>query len=85
MESYMQNTSIIETIINNPEQYQVIIEQASYSDLKLVFETYKQQYTDEDPCQILQSFNEISLREKLLGCSKSVISTLREVKNKGML
>lgn len=73
----MQNTFIIETIINNPELYQSIIKQATYSDLKLVFETYKQKYTNEDPSQILQFFDEDSLRQKLLDCSDVVIITLK--------
>ena len=71
----MDNPSILNKIIKNPQMYEVIINKASYDELKVIFEAYKQRYTDENLANILPFYSEAKLRQKLLGCSQTVIST----------
>ncbi len=74
----MDNPLILNEIIKNPQMYEVIINKASYDELKVIFEAYKQRYTDEKPAHILPFYSEAELRQKLLGCSQTVISTLQQ-------
>lgn len=71
----MDNPLILNEIIKNSQMYEVIINKASYDELKVIFEAYKQRYTD---AHILPFYSEAELRQKLLGCSQTVISTLQQ-------
>lgn len=67
---------IIGEIISEPSNYETLINNASYEELKAVFIQYQKNYL-EDPVSTISFYeNEEGLRNKLLGCSSTVISTL---------
>lgn len=68
---------IIWKIISEPSDYTTLINNASYEELKEIFIQYQKNYLEEPTSAIPFYENEQVLREKLLGCSKTVISSLR--------
>lgn len=76
----MPDLSIVDKIIETPHKYHEIIENASYDELKVVFIVYKQKYTEENPSDLLKFYSEDTLREKILGCSKSILCSLNHLK-----
>lgn len=75
----MSKSKVIQQILVCPERYQETIQQANYDDLKIVFSTYVQHYTCESSKKIMENYSEQELREKLLGSSQTVISTLKQI------
>lgn len=73
---------IIKKIIQNPQNYKTIIQQASFDELKEVYTTYMKHYTSENVYIMVQSYTESALREKLLGCSRTVMDTLSKMVQK---
>lgn len=70
-------SQIIQRIIDSPNDYKNILENATFSELIEIFTEYKQHYTDENIGSIVQLYHdERTLRDKLLDCSQSVIETL---------
>ncbi|MEG9476517.1 hypothetical protein QMO40_04465 [Mannheimia bovis] len=70
-------SQIIRRIVDSPNDYKNIVENAKFSELREIFATYKQHYTGENIGSIVQFYHdERTLRDKLLDCSQSVIDTL---------
>lgn len=70
-------SQIIQRIVNSPNDYKSIIENASFFELKEVFTEYKQHYTNENVESIMLNYpTESELRDKLLNSSQRVIATL---------
>lgn len=75
-------SNIIQKIVDNPENYQKIIHESSVDDWKVLYKFYQSYYTKENIEIMLDCFTEEQLKEKLLGCSQTIISTLKSLNKK---
>lgn len=75
-------SNIIQKILDNPENYQQIINESSTDDRKELYKTYKSCHTDDNVEIMANCFTEEELKNKLLGCSQTIISILKMLDKK---
>lgn len=69
--------NITQKILDNPENYKEIINGSTFDDWKELYKIYQSYYTKDNVDIMVNCYTEENLKEKLLGCSQTIISTLK--------
>lgn len=74
--------NITQKILDNPENYKEIINGSTFDDWKELYKIYQSYYTKDNVDIMVNCYTEENLKEKLLGCSQTIISILKKLNKK---